>query len=191
MKFVETQLKGAYIIDLDKKEDERGFFARAFCRDEYLKYDLSTNIVQINNSFSNKKGTLRGMHFQITPKSEDKIIRCIKGAIYDVIIDLRPTSKTFCKWFGTELNEENRKTLYVPKGFAHGNVSLIDNSELIYLVTEYYSSEHERGIRWDDPFFKLEWPVTPAEISEKDKNHRNFNKEEYLRQLGKNEYPTF
>ncbi len=188
MKFFETPLMGAYIIDLEKKEDERGFFARAFCRNEYSELNLSYNILQINNSLSRKRGTLRGMHFQIAPKSEDKIVRCIKGAIYDIIIDLRPSSSTFCKWFGIELNEENRKTLYVPKGFAHGNISLLDNSELLYLVTEYYSFEHERGIRWNDPFFKLKWPIKPTEISVKDKNYYNFDKGEYLKQLGIHEY---
>jgi dTDP-4-dehydrorhamnose 3,5-epimerase len=188
MKFIAAPLAGAFIIDLEKKEDERGFFARAFCKKEYSEYTLPNNICQINNSLSKRSGTLRGMHFQIAPKSEDKIVRCIKGAVYDVIIDLRPNSNTFCKWFGIELTEDNRKTLFVPKGFAHGNVSLVDNSELLYLVTEYYSSEYERGIRWDDVFFHINWPIDPIEISEKDKNHQNFNKEEYLKQLGKYEY---
>jgi dTDP-4-dehydrorhamnose 3,5-epimerase len=188
MKFIETPLTGAYVIDLEKKEDDRGFFARAFCKKEYSEFNLPIDICQINNSLSKRKGTLRGMHFQITPKSEDKIVRCIKGAIYDIIIDLRPNSSTFCKWYGLELNEENRKTLFVPKGFAHGNISLVDNSELLYFVTEYYSSKHERGIRWDDSFFNIKWPIIPVEISDKDKNHKDFNRNEYLKQLGRNEY---
>jgi dTDP-4-dehydrorhamnose 3,5-epimerase len=191
MKFFETSLGGVYIIDLEKKEDERGFFARAFCKKEYSEINLSNNICQINNSLSKMRGTLRGMHFQVAPKSEDKIVRCIKGAVYDVIIDLRPNSGTFCKWFGVELNEENRRTLFVPKGFAHGNISLLENSELLYLVTEYYSSEHERGIRWNDPFFNIRWPIMPIEISDKDNNHHDFDKEDYLKQLGENEYQTF
>jgi len=191
MKFTETHLKGSYVIDLEKLGDDRGFFARAFCKREYSELNLSSNICQINNSLSKRSGTLRGMHFQIAPKSEDKIVRCIKGAIYDVIIDLRPNSGTFGKWFGVELNEKNRKTLFVPKGFAHGNISLLDNSELIYLVTEYYSSEHERGIRWDDQFFGIKWPIEPVEISVKDRNHLNFDKDDYLKQLGDHEYQTF
>ena len=138
MKFTETNLKGAFIIELDKRQDSRGFFARTFCKKEFKKNGLNCNIVQINNSLSIRKGTLRGMHYQIAPKAEDKVIRCIKGAIFDVIIDLRQDSETFCQWFGIELSEENRKILYVPKGFAHGNLSLADDSEIFYLVTEYY-----------------------------------------------------
>ena len=124
---------------------------------------------------SKKIGTLRGMHYQLVPKAEDKIVRCINGAIYDVIIDLRPDSNTFCKWYGIELSAENRKSLFVPKGFAHGNISLVDNAEIFYLVTEFYSSEHERGIRWDDPKFDIKWPIEPSEISEKDRNHPLFD----------------
>lgn len=181
MKFIETSLKGAFIIEPDKKEDERGFFARAFCKNEYETAGLNHHIVQINNSFSKKAGTLRGMHYQLPPYAEDKIVRCIKGAIYDVIIDLRPESPTFGQSFGVELNEENRLTLYVPKGFAHGNISLVDNTELFYLVTEYYSPQYERGIRWNDPYFNLFWPLMPSEISEKDKNHPLFDKSYHLK----------
>tara|TARA_B110000027_G_C16122043_1_gene303694 strand:+ start:1141 stop:1665 length:525 start_codon:yes stop_codon:yes gene_type:complete len=171
MKFLETKLKGAFIIELEKHSDDRGFFARSFCKKEFSNFGLNNDIVQINNSLSKHKGTLRGMHYQVFPKQEDKIIRCIKGAIYDVIIDLRKESETFLEWFGMELSEENKKSLYVPKGFAHGYITLVDNSELFYLTTEYYSADCERGIRWDDPKFNINWPIAVTEISEKDKVH--------------------
>jgi dTDP-4-dehydrorhamnose 3,5-epimerase len=180
MIFTETPLKGSYIIDIEKREDDRGFFARSFCKKEYMNFNLNSDVVQINNSLSKYKGTLRGMHYQINPKAEDKIVRCIKGSIYDVIIDLRIESPTFCKWFGIELNEENRRTLYVPKGFAHGNISLLDNTELLYLTTEFYSQENERGIRWNDPKFSINWMIEPTEISIKDANHPDFNVNYYL-----------
>lgn len=168
MKFTETKLKDAFIIQLDKHSDNRGFFARSFCKNEFAKFGLNNEIVQINNSLSKHKGTLRGMHYQVHPNQEDKIIRCVKGSIYDVIIDLRNESETFLEWFGLELSEDNRKSLYVPKGFAHGYLTLSNNSELFYLSTEYYSPESEKGIRWDDPKFNIEWPIDITEISEKD-----------------------
>lgn len=181
MKFIETVLKGAFVIEIEKREDSRGFFARSFCKDEYAKVGLYNEIIQINNSLSKHTGTLRGMHYQLAPKQEDKIVRCIKGAIYDVIIDMREDSETFCEWFGIELNETNRRSLYVPKGFAHGNISLVDESELLYLVTEYYSPESERGIRWNDPKFNIRWPIMPVEISEKDNSHPFFDPNYHLK----------
>ncbi len=181
MLFLETPLKGAFIIELEKKEDSRGFFARAFCKHEFEKYKLNANIVQANNSFSLKKGTLRGMHYQVPPSAEDKIIRCIRGSLYDVIIDLRVDSPTHCQWFGIELSAENRKMLYVPKGFAHGFITLEDNTEAFYLVTEFYSPEHERGIRWNDPKFNIKWPINPIIISEKDNNYPYFDDSMYLK----------
>lgn len=181
MKFIETKLKGAYVIELEKREDDRGFFARSFCMDEYAKLGLSNKVMQINNSLNKYKGTLRGMHYQISPKQEDKIVRCIKGAIYDVIIDLRPDSDTFCDWFGIELSETNRKSLFVPKGCAHGYISLADDSEILYLVTENYSPEFERGIRWNDPKFDIKWPIKPNEISEKDNAHPFFDPNYHLK----------
>ena len=180
MKFIETELKGAFVIELDKLSDDRGFFARSFCKKEFSNLGLNNNLVQINNSLSKHKGTLRGMHYQVFPKQEDKIIRCIKGAVYDVIIDLRKESDTFLEWFGIELSEDNRKTLYVPKGFAHGYITLVDNSELFYLTTEYYSAEFEKGIRWDDPKFNIKWPIDITEVSEKDSVHPLFNLEYHL-----------
>jgi dTDP-4-dehydrorhamnose 3,5-epimerase len=180
MKFIKTPLEGAYIIELDKREDERGFFARAFCINEFDAHDLDRNIVQINNSLSRNKGTLRGMHYQLSPKAETKIVRCIKGALYDVIIDLRSDSPTFGKWFGAELTEENRCMMFVPKGFAHGFITLQDDTEAFYMVSEFYSPEHERGIRYNDPFFDIKWPINPVIISDKDINHPDFNKEYHL-----------
>lgn len=181
MKFIETPLKGAFVIELEKRGDERGFFARTFCKKEFEANGLNNEIVQINNSLSKDKGTLRGMHYQLSPKSEDKIVRCIKGCLYDVIVDLRPDSITFKKWFGTELSAENRNMLVVPKGFAHGFITLEEDTEAFYLVTEYYSPEHERGIRYNDPAFGIKWPIEPVIISDKDKNHPDFNPDYHLK----------
>lgn len=180
MKFTRTPLNDAFIIELEKRGDERGFFARAFCQKEFQAHGLNNNLVQINNSLSKDAGTLRGMHYQLSPKSEDKIVRCISGKLYDVIIDLRPESSTFKKWFGVELSSENRITLYVPKGFAHGFITLEENTEAFYLVTEYYSPEHERGIRYNDPTFGIKWPIDPIVISDKDLNHPDFNPDYHL-----------
>ncbi len=180
MKFIKTPLNDAYVIELEKRGDERGFFARYFCVNEYAKIGLDNKIVQINNSLSAEKGTLRGMHYQIPPKSETKIVRCIKGALYDFILDMRKDSSTFGQSFGIELSAENRTMLYVPKGFAHGFLSLEDNTEALYLVTEFYSPEHERGIRWNDPKFNVQLPFEPKIISDKDKNHPDFNEDYHL-----------
>ena len=175
MIFYETRLKGSYIIELDKKSDERGFFARFFCINEFSEKNLDTKIVQINNSFSENKGTIRGMHYQLSPKAETKIVRCIKGSFYDVIIDLRPDSATFKQWHGEIISESNRKAFYVPKGFAHGFLTLEPQTEAFYLVTEFYDSKSERGIRWNDPEFNIKWPFTPLVISEKDNLHPLFD----------------
>ncbi|MBS3943900.1 MAG: dTDP-4-dehydrorhamnose 3,5-epimerase, partial [Melioribacter sp.] len=164
----------------EKRGDDRGFFARAFCIKEFEMNGLCHNIVQINNSLSKDAGTLRGMHYQLAPKSEDKIVRCISGRLYDVIIDLRPESKTFKNWFGVELSAENRLSLYVPKGFAHGFITLEENTEAFYLVTEFYSPENERGIRYNDPEFNIKWPIEPKVISDKDLNHPDFNPSYHL-----------
>ena len=170
MLFNKTSLNGAYTIDLEKRGDERGFFSRFFCENEFKVNDLETKYVQINNSLSEKKGTLRGMHYQVAPLGEVKLVRCIKGALYDVIVDLRPNSPTFKKWFGTELNDNNRTMMYVPKGFAHGFITLTDEVEAFYLVSEFYAPEQERGLRHDDPNINIIWPIRPTDISEKDKN---------------------
>lgn len=175
MKFTETNLKGAFVIEVDKLIDDRGFFGRLWCEKEFEKYNLNTNIVQSNVSLSKKKGTLRGMHFQKHPYQETKLVRCTKGAVFDVIIDLRPESDTYKKWFGVKLTEDNHKMIYVPKNFAHGFITLKDDSEVYYLVTQFYNKAAESAIRWDDPAFEIEWPIQVEEISEKDRNHPDFN----------------
>jgi dTDP-4-dehydrorhamnose 3,5-epimerase len=175
MKFNKTKLNGAHTIDLDKREDERGFFARLFCINEFDGEGMDRNVVQINNSLSKDKGTLRGIHYQLNPKAETKIVRCIKGSLWDVIVDLRPDSPTFLQWFGETLSAENRRMMFVPKGFGHGFITLEPDTEAIYLVTEFYSPEHERGLRWNDPNIGIEWPIEPVIISEKDKNHKDFD----------------
>lgn len=175
MLFEETPLAGAYVIKQERHGDDRGFFARAFCRKEFEEAGLATQFVQVNNSLSAKKGTLRGMHYQLAPHAETKIVRCIRGALCDVIIDLRPQSPTFCSSFQIELNAENRDMLYVPKGFAHSFITLVDDTESLYLVDEFYAPEYERAIRWNDPKFAIEWPLEPTEISEKDSHHPDFD----------------
>ena len=175
MKFNKTKLDGSFVIDLDKREDERGFFARLFCINEFDQNQADRNIVQINNSLSRDKGTLRGIHYQLSPKSETKIVRCIKGSLWDVIVDLRPDSPTFLQWFGETLSAENRRMMFVPKGFGHGFITLEPDTEAIYFVTEFYSPEHERGLRWDDPKIGIEWPIEPVIISEKDSQHKDFD----------------
>ena len=180
MKFTETPLKGAYGIDLEKRGDDRGFFARFFCKNEYAELGLSNEIVQMNTSLSATQGTLRGMHYQLAPKAETKIVRCLRGALYDIILDIRKDSETFGQSFGIELSAENRTQLYVPKGFAHGFITLQPDTEALYLVDEYYSPEHERGIRYNDPKFSLEWPAEPVVISDKDRDARLFDADYHL-----------
>ncbi|MGH7981227.1 MAG: dTDP-4-dehydrorhamnose 3,5-epimerase [Limisphaerales bacterium] len=181
MKFTETPLKGAYLIDLEKRGDDRGWFARFFCERECQQHGLDHKIVQANDSFSKYKGTLRGMHYQLAPKAEDKIVRCLSGALFDVIIDLRPGSPTFLKHFSVELTAQNRTMLYVPKGFAHGFITLECDTEAFYLVTEFYSPEREGGIRYNDPKFGIRWPLEPSVISDKDKNQPDFDADVHLR----------
>jgi dTDP-4-dehydrorhamnose 3,5-epimerase len=175
MIFTETILKNAYIIELEKREDHRGFFARTWDKKEFEEHNLNSNLVQCNVSFSKKCGTLRGMHYQKNPFEESKVIRCTKGKIFDVIIDLRSSSSTFKKWFGIELTEENYKMLYVPEGFAHGFQSLEDNSEIIYQVSEFYTPNSELGIHWNDPEFNITWPIEEKIITEKDNSWKLFN----------------
>jgi len=168
MIFTETILKGAYVIEPEKCEDERGFFARSFCIEEFEKQGMDFRIVQCNISFNKKKGTLRGMHYQVSPHQEAKLVSCIRGKMYDVIIDLRQDSQTYCKWFSVELNENNYKSLYIPEGFAHGFQALEDNTVVFYQMSEFYHPECARGVRWDDPVFGIEWPHQPTLINEKD-----------------------
>ena len=170
MIFAETKLKGAYIIELEELKDNRGFFARAWCQHEFEKHGLNAHFVQANVSSSKKKGTLRGLHYQISPYEEIKLMRCTKGAVYDVIIDLRPASSTYAQWIGVELTSENHKMLYVPENFAHGFQTLEDDTEVFYPVSQFYTPGSERGIRYDDPAFGIKWPETiDLVMSEKDK----------------------
>jgi len=174
MKFVETELSGAFIIRPEPVADSRGFFARVFCRREFEAHGLNPNLVQCNISFNREKGTLRGMHYQVAPHSETKLVRCTNGAIFDVIVDLRSDSLTRRKWLGVELSTENRTMLYVPEGFAHGYLTLTDNTEVFYQVSEFYTPSCERGVRWNDPAFGIRWPVPPRVISDKDGLHPDF-----------------
>nr|MBD3622663.1 dTDP-4-dehydrorhamnose 3,5-epimerase [Sunxiuqinia sp.] len=175
MRFIETALKGAFVIEINQITDERGFFGRSWCKREMEEHGLNGNVVQANTSFSKTKGTLRGMHYQKHPHEETKLIRCTKGAIYDVIVDLRKDSPTYLKWFGIELSETNYKMLYVPEKFAHGFITLTDDAEVTYLVTEFYTPGAEAGLRFDDPTLKIDWPLEATVISEKDRQHPDFD----------------
>jgi dTDP-4-dehydrorhamnose 3,5-epimerase len=172
--FSETKLRGAYIVDPEKMEDERGFFARTFCQKEFNAHGLNPRLVQCGISFNKKKGTLRGMHFQAPPLQEAKLVRCTRGAIYDVIIDLRSDSLTFKHWVAVELSAENHRMLYIPEGFAHGFQTLEDNTEVAYQMSEFYHPESARGVRWDDPAFGFRWPLRPVAISDKDRKYTDF-----------------
>ena len=175
MKFQETKLKGAYIIEIDPFIDDRGFFARAWCQKEFQEYGLASPIVQANISQNKIKGTIRGLHWQKTPFAECKLLRCTRGSIFDVIVDLRPDSTTFKSWIGVELTEANHRLLFVPENFAHGFQVLQDNSEVFYQVTQFYTPEAECGARYDDPAFDIEWPLEVTSISNKDANWEFFN----------------
>lgn len=168
MQFTETKLKGAFILDLEPRLDQRGFFARTFCAKEFEAHNLKPTVAQCNLSFNYKKGTLRGMHYQTSPATETKLVRCTQGAIYDVIIDMRPHSPTYLSHIGVELTDENRRALYVPEMFAHGYQALTDEAEVIYQVGEFYTPGYEHGLRYNDPAFDIEWPLSVSEISEKD-----------------------
>jgi len=174
MLFRETVLKGAYVVEPERIVDERGFFSRTWCRSEFEAHGLNPNLVQCNVSYNVKKGTLRGMHYQVVPRAETKLIRCTAGAIYDVIVDLRPGSGTFKRWTGVELNADNRCMLYIPEGFAHGFLTLSDNAEVFYQMSEYYSAEHARSVRWNDPAFGIQWPGEVLVISDRDRSYPDF-----------------
>ncbi|NWJ96738.1 MAG: dTDP-4-dehydrorhamnose 3,5-epimerase [Chloroflexi bacterium] len=174
MIFNETRLKGAFILEPKLLEDERGFFARTWCEREFEEHGLNPRLVQCNISYNKRKGTLRGMHYQVAPYAEAKLVRCTSGAIYDVIIDLRPESTTFKQWVGVELTAHNRLELYIPEGFAHGFQSLEDNSEVFYQMSQFYQAEAARGVRWDDPTFGISWPISQKTISQRDSNYPFF-----------------
>ena len=170
MRFAETDLLGAFVIDLEPHEDERGFFARAFCRDEFQEHGLNPVVAQGNLAFNRRKGTVRGMHFQIPPAAETKLVRATRGAIVDKIVDLRPESPSYLQHISVELTEGNHRALYVPERFAHGYQALVDDTETSYQVGEFYSPAHERALPHDDPRLGLEWPLPVTVISEKDRN---------------------
>ena len=170
MIFTETRLKGAFVIDLEERRDNRGAFARTFCGRDFEAHGLKPTVAQANLSYNHKAGTLRGMHYQVPPAAETKLVRCTRGRIYDVIIDLRPGSATYLQHFGIELSEENRRALYVPQMFAHGYQALTDGAEAVYQVGEFYTPGCERGIRYNDPALAIRWPMPVTVISEKDAN---------------------
>ncbi len=180
MIFSEAPLAGVFIIDLQPVDDERGFFARSWCRREFEEHGLDSSLAQCNISFSPRMGTLRGMHYQHPPCTETKLVRCTQGALHDVIIDLRFDSPTFLKWFGMKLSAENRTMLYIPKGIAHGFQSLVSNTEVYYQMSEVYAPDHARGVRWDDPLFGIQWPEEVRCISSKDQAYPNSAPEEFI-----------
>jgi dTDP-4-dehydrorhamnose 3,5-epimerase len=171
MRFQETKLQGAFLIDPERREDERGFFARVFCVEEFQTLGLETSLVQCSISFNRQKGTLRGMHFQTSPFEEVRLVRCTMGAVYDVMLDLRPSSATFRQWLGIELSADNRRMVYIPSGFAHGFLTLADNTEIFYQMSESYHSQAAQGVRWNDPAFGIHWPEKPRVIAVKDQNY--------------------
>ena len=183
MIFNKTPISEVHLIDLEQRGDERGFFARVFCANEFAEHNLATVFVQANSSLSVARGTLRGMHYQLPPRAETKLVRCIRGALWDVVLDLRPGSATLGKWFGAELSAENRRLMYVPKGFAHGFITLANDTEVLYFVDEFYSPELERGVRWDDPRFGIKWPMKPLVMSDKDRNHPDFDPSWHLKSV--------
>lgn len=172
--FEETAIPGLLLIRLEPLVDERGSFARTFCAREFAEHGLDPTVVQCNTSFNAHSGTLRGMHYQAAPHGEAKLVRCVRGMIYDVVVDLRPDSPTYTKWVGTELSEDSLSMFYIPAGLAHGFQTLVDDSEVIYQMSEYYSPEHTRGVRWDDPAFEIGWPKGPQKLSERDASYPDF-----------------
>jgi dTDP-4-dehydrorhamnose 3,5-epimerase len=174
MIFTETNVSGVWMIDLDRRSDERGFFARTWDSTELAARGLNARLAQCSISYNARRGTLRGMHFQAAPHEEAKLVRCTAGAIFDVALDLRPASATFKEWFGAELSAENRRALYVPEGCAHGFLTLTDDSEVLYQISEFYAPAAARGVRWDDPAFGIEWPDEVVVITERDRAYPDF-----------------
>jgi dTDP-4-dehydrorhamnose 3,5-epimerase len=169
--FQETELKGAFQIEAEELRDERGFFARVWCQQEFAAHGLNPKLAQCSISFNRKKGTLRGMHYQVAPHEEAKLVRCTRGAIHDVIIDLRPESATFKRHYATVLSYANRRMLYIPERFAHGFQTLEDDTEVLYLISDFYAPECARGVRWDDPALGIVWPAGKRIISERDRTY--------------------
>jgi dTDP-4-dehydrorhamnose 3,5-epimerase len=175
MTFHETKISGVYEIHLEPKLDERGFFARSWCQKEFENHGLNPRLVQCDVSFNTRKGTLRGMHYQVAPYPEAKVVRCTRGSIFDVVVDLRPQSRTFKNWISAILSAENRSSIYVPEGCAHGFLTLDDKSEVFYQMSEFYNPDSGRGVRWDDPTFQILWPAKVEVISERDRTYPNFS----------------
>lgn len=175
MLFTQTHIKGVCIVEPEKLQDDRGFFSRSWCEQEFAEEGLDAHLMQCSISFNHKKGTLRGMHFQLPPFAETKLVRCTQGSIYDVALDLRQDSETFLQWVGVELTADNHRALYIPKGFAHGFQTLADNTEVFYQISEVYAPEYARGLRWDDPTFKIAWQEPVSIISERDRNYENYS----------------
>ena len=174
MHFEETGLPGAWLLDVESHLDDRGSFSRIWCRREFGERGLVTELVQASLSWNARRGTLRGMHYQVPPRAEVKLVRCVRGAVHDVIIDLRPDSPSYGRHFAAELSAGNRRAVYVPKGFAHGFQALDDGSEVLYHMSEFYSPEHGRGVRWDDPAFGIDWPVPDPIMNERDRSYPDF-----------------
>jgi len=171
VKFTETCLPGAYIIDIEPVADDRGFFARSWCKNEFAAQGLNTSLAQCNISSNKKKGTLRGLHYQESPYEEAKLVRCTRGAIYDVIVDLRPESLASWAWIAVELSADNGRMLYIPEGFAHGFQTLTDDAEVLYHMSEFYHPEAAHGVPWNDPALGIDWPITPPSLSVRDQSH--------------------
>ncbi|UCF14098.1 MAG: dTDP-4-dehydrorhamnose 3,5-epimerase [Phycisphaerales bacterium] len=174
MQFIPAQLDGVYIIELEPVTDERGFFARTFCEIEFSEHNLTSHFVQCSLAWNTSKGILRGLHYQVAPYEEVKVIRCNRGAIYDVVIDVRPDSATYGKWVATELSPGSNKMLYVPHGCAHGYQTLEPDSEVYYLISSPYAPSAQRGVRWNDPAFGVHWPITDPILSSRDRSHPDF-----------------
>jgi len=176
MKFLPTQIAGVFVLELEKFTDDRGYFARSWCVNELNQHGLNSKCVQINTGFSHRAGTLRGLHYQLPPKGEVKIVRCTRGQMFDVAVDLRPDSPTRGAWVGVELSAENGRALYIPEGCAHGYQTLVDDTEMLYTTSEFFSGEHARGQRYDDPAFEIAWPLPVSVISTKDQEYSNWIK---------------
>ena len=174
MRFTPSELPGTVIVDIEEHVDDRGLFARTFSEEEFASAGLPTRFVQSSVSFNTRRGTLRGLHYQAPPMPEGKLVRCTRGAVHDVVVDLRPSSATFLRWISVELTAENRRAIYVPPGCAHGFQTLMDDSEVFYQMTELYAPELARGVRWNDPMFRIEWPIAEPTISERDATYPDF-----------------
>jgi dTDP-4-dehydrorhamnose 3,5-epimerase len=182
MRFTPTPLKDAIVVELEKLEDERGYFARTWCLREFGENALEEGLVQCSTSFNVVKGTLRGLHYQIAPHAETKLVRCTRGAIFDVIADVRPSSPTFLRWFGTELTADNGRMLHIPKGFVHGFQTLEPNSEVFYQMSEFYEPSAARGVRWNDPLLGVQWPLEVTVMSEKDRLYADSSRERFMQE---------